>query len=342
MRLQCTYRKRMNKCFLLRVSLLLSLLCVCAHVYVELKGLCLTAAVRLQKQTLNRRHQKAITRAPLADVASTCCRPLKHHRRIRRWKIDLEPWAAETHDLQEEADRFLRYISTPQVSCERPASAPPVFDREEHGSWVLCLDHRFSLAERIASKHCRVYSLRLGVEDDGLERLLAGSGCEVHCFDPSIRGAHLQDAHMWLHRLSVDWRDPNPAVPAQRLHSGTKKLAAILNDFGHRQVDVLKVDLESAEWKILENLILEQVLDSIGLLLLELHLHWAGFEVGGDEPSVVRYWFSLLRELERAHFRLYHSYSDPTKPRLFLHRNLRNTSSSFVLGWVNTQFVPQG
>lgn len=107
-------------------------------------------------------------------------------------------------------------------------------------------------------------------------------------------------------------------------------------------MDVLKVDLESAEWKILENLILEQVLDSIGLLLLELHLHWAGFEVGGDEPSVVRYWFSLLRELERAHFRLYHSYSDPTKPRLFLHRNLRNTSSSFVLGWVNTQFVPQG
>ncbi|ROL50557.1 Methyltransferase-like protein 24 [Anabarilius grahami] len=149
----------MNKCFLLRASLLLSLLCVCAHVYVELKGLCLTAAVRLQKQTPNRRHQKAVTRAPLADAASTCCRPLKHHRRIPRWKIDLEPWAAETHDLQEEADRFLRYISTPQVSCERPASALPVFDREDHGSWVLCLDRRFSLAERIASKHCRVYSL---------------------------------------------------------------------------------------------------------------------------------------------------------------------------------------
>ncbi len=107
------------------------------------------------------------------------------------------------------------------------------------------------------------------------------------------------------------------------------------------QVDVLKVDLESAEWKILENLILEQVLDSVGLLLLELHLQWAGFEVGGDEPSVVRYWFSVLRELERAHFRLYHSYSDPSKPRLFLHRTLGNTSSSFTLGWVNTRFTPR-
>ncbi|XP_050993967.1 probable methyltransferase-like protein 24 [Labeo rohita] len=327
-------RKRMSACLLLRVCLLLSLLCVCAHVYMELEGL------RLQKQ---RPHQRTVTTATDAasDAGSTCCSAPKHHRRIPRWKIELEPWAAETRALQEEADRFLRYISTPQVSCEKPASAP-VFGAQHHGSWVLCLDRRFSLAQRIASKHCRVYSLRLGAEDEALERLLAGSGCEVHCFDPSIRRAHLQDAHMWIHRLSVDWRDPNPAVPIQRLHSGTKKLAAILNHFGHRQVDVLKVDLESAEWKILENLILEQVLDSVGLLLLELHLHWAGFEVGGDEPSVVRYWFSLLRELERAHFRLYHSYSDPRKPRLFLHRNFQNASSSFILGWVNTQFTPQG
>ncbi|XP_067274424.1 probable methyltransferase-like protein 24 [Pseudorasbora parva] len=327
----------MKKCFLLRASLLLSLLCVCARVLVEL----VAPGVRLQKPAPDPTHQRAIATATgdPADTRSTCCRPLKHHRRMTRWKIDLEPWAAETRGLQEEAHRFLRYISTPQVSCEGAASAPAMFDREDHGSWVLCLDRRFSLAQRISTKHCRVYSLRLGAQDDGLERLLAGSGCEVHCFDPSIRGAHLQDAHMWLHRLSVDWRDPNPNL---RNHSGAKKLGAILSAFGHTQVDVLKVDLESAEWKVLENLVLDQVLDSIGLLLLELHLHWAGFEVGGDEPTVVRYWFSLLRELERAHFRLYHSYSDPNKPRLVLHRNLQNASSSFILGWVNTHFVPLG
>ncbi|XP_051511604.1 probable methyltransferase-like protein 24 [Myxocyprinus asiaticus] len=334
----------MNKCLLLRLCVLLSLLCVYAYVYMEFNGFWLKVwrkrPIRPQKQQL---HHMAVPTATdvLADVGSTCCPRVKHQRRIPRWKIDLEPWATETHSLEEEANRFLKYITTPKVSCKSPLSGPPVFDREHHGSWVLCLDGRFSLIQRIISKHCRVYSLRLGLEDDHLERVLAGSGCEVHCFDPSIRAAHLQDSHMWLHRLSVDWRDPNPAVPAQRLHSNTKKLATILNDFGHRQVDVLKVDMESAEWKILENLILEEVLDSIGLLLLEVHLHWAGFEVGGDEPSVVRYWFSLLRELERAHFRLYHSYSDPTKTRLFLHKNLQNASSSYILGWVNTQFSPQ-
>lgn len=82
---------------------------------------------------------------------------------------------------------------------------------------------------------CRVGS-RLGVGDWTLERFLARSGCEVHCFDPSLKQPHLQEAGMWLHRLSVDWRDPNPAAVAQRQHANNKKLATILNDFGHREV----------------------------------------------------------------------------------------------------------
>lgn len=105
-------------------------------------------------------------------------------------------------------------------------------------------------------------------------------------------------------------------------------------------MDILKVDMESAEWKILENLILEGVLSSVGQLLLEVHLHWAGFEVGGEEPDVVRYWFSLLKEVELAHFSLFHSWSDPDKPRLFLHKNLWNASSVYRLSWVNTRWKP--
>lgn len=77
---------------------------------------------------------------------------------------------------------------------------------------------------------------RLGGDDKQLEKMLAKVGCEVHCFDPSIREAHLQDSHMWLHRLSIDWRDPNPAIMTQIQHSSTKKLSAVLNHYGHRQV----------------------------------------------------------------------------------------------------------
>ncbi|XP_061099669.1 probable methyltransferase-like protein 24 [Conger conger] len=99
--------------------------------------------------------------------------------------------------------------------------------------------------------------------------------------------------------------------------------------------------MESAEWKILENLVLEDVLGEIGQLLLQVHLHWPGFEVGGDDSTVVRYWYSLLRELQRHHFLLFYSHCDVTKPRLFLHKNLFNASSTYTLGWVNTQWKPQ-
>ncbi|XP_076001969.1 putative methyltransferase-like protein 24 [Genypterus blacodes] len=254
------------------------------------------------------------------------------------WRIDLQPKAGGG-SLEDEARRFLDYITTPQVSCVSVAGEEAAQQGPE-GAWAVCLDPKFSLSHRIHNKHCRVYSFGLGVDDRSLERSLAWEGCEVHCFDPSLKQPHMQQEEMWLHRLSVDWRDPNPAAMAQHQHATTKKLGTIMNDFGHRQVDVLKADMESAEWKILENLILEGVLDSVGQMLLEIHLHWAGFEVGGDDPSVVRYWFSLLKELERAHFRLFRVRSDPSKPRLFLHKNVLNASSAYTLGWVNTQWKP--
>ncbi|XP_071374978.1 probable methyltransferase-like protein 24, partial [Centroberyx affinis] len=168
------------------------------------------------------------------DPSPACCPPPRLHRKSPRWQIRLEPWASESRSLEDEARRFLGYITTPQVSCATLAGEDA--DQEEpKGPWAVCLDPKYSLTHRIHSKHCRVYSLGLGVDDRSLERSLASAGCEVHCFDPSLKQPHLQQAEMWLHRLSVDWRDPNPAIVAQRQHANTKKLATILNDFGHRQ-----------------------------------------------------------------------------------------------------------
>ena len=45
---------------------------------------------------------------------------------IHRWHIDLEPWAGESHSLEEEATRFLNYITTPQVS-HRPVNSHWLF-----------------------------------------------------------------------------------------------------------------------------------------------------------------------------------------------------------------------
>ncbi|NXH17094.1 MET24 protein, partial [Bucco capensis] len=272
-----------------------------------------------------------------------CCplhSPGSRRRKTVRWHIELQPWASPTPSLDYEALRFLKYISTSQISCEHMnVSSLRGYSGSTQKPWWICLDERFSLIHRMRSQQCRLYSLGLGNDDNQFEISMANSGCEVHRFDPSIKAAHVQEGrHLWYHRLSIDWRDPNPARAAQRLHSNTKKLGTILNEFGHQKIDVLKADVESAEWKILENLLLEDVVEQIGQLVFEVHVHWAGFEVSGNESSVVRYWYSLLRELELRDFRLFHTYKDLAKPQLFLKKEAFNASSCYTLSWVNTRW----
>uniref|UniRef100_A0A4X1V9V3 Methyltransferase like 24 n=1 Tax=Sus scrofa TaxID=9823 RepID=A0A4X1V9V3_PIG len=210
-----------------------------------------------------------------------CCAPHGSPRRKGpRWHIDLQPWAGPARSLDEEALRFLRYISTIQIACDHMSTDSLATDSSPTKKpWSVCLDDRFGLAHQIHSKQCRLYSLGLGSDDTRFEVGMANDGCEVHRFDPSVKSAHvLENERLWYHRLSINWRDPHPAVAAQKPYSSTRKLRTILNEFGHHKIDILKADLESAEWKVLENLILEDVLEQIGQLIFEIHLHWPGFE----------------------------------------------------------------
>ena len=271
---------------------------------------------------------------------SCCAQGGLLRRKGSRWHIELQPWAGPSRSLDEEASRFLSYISTTQIACDYMGTDSLATDSSPAPKpWLVCLDDRFGLAHQIRSKRCRLYSLGLGSDDTHFEVSMANGGCEVHRFDPSVKSAHvLERQGLWHHRLSIDWRDPHPAVAAQKPHGNTRKLGSILNEFGHHKIDVLKADLESAEWKVLENLILEDVLEQIGQLVFEIHLHWPGFEVSGSESGVVRFWYSLLKELERKHFRLFHTYKDLTKPQLFLKKDLFNASSCYTLSWVNTKW----
>ncbi|KAF7253399.1 Methyltransferase-like protein 24 [Varanus komodoensis] len=60
-------------------------------------------------------------------------------------------------------------------------------------------------------------------------------------------------------------------------------------------IDILKADMESAEWKILENLILEDVVEQIGQLVFEIHVHWPGFEDSAPSLSTVQKWSSQFK-----------------------------------------------
>ncbi|KAM4770792.1 putative methyltransferase-like protein 24 [Rhinophrynus dorsalis] len=345
-------RLRWRTCSLRLIALCLAVL-LCTHLTAELMRRSPDGMlVRVQAEgresvvdELGKRAEEVPSKRQVIYVRRSSSKgTLVAHRREPkpvRWHIDLQPWASSSHSLSNEATRFLHYISTPQIVCShkgRNGLTDQSMDTSK--PWMVCLDDGFSLAHQIRTKQCRIYSLGLGEDDNIFEVNMANGGCEVHRFDPSITSAHVHEGErLWHHRLSIDWRDPNPAIATHKLHISTKKLGTILTEFGHRKIDVLKADMESAEWKILENLILEGVVEQIGQLVLEIHLHWPGFEVSGNDSSVVRYWYSLFKELERKDFKLFYTYKDLSKPQMFLRKELYNASSCYILSWVNTRWT---
>ncbi|XP_045067117.1 methyltransferase-like protein 24 [Coregonus clupeaformis] len=147
---------RQTRGLALRLCLLLTTLCVCVHVYLELgrrrgapSPLILGCPTQTSQVLPDKRARTQGAKDPMEpnvgaedravkrrvsyvrtlqndSVAgktggrhnpSTCCPPLRPKRKSPRWHIELEPWASDSHSLEEEARRFLHYITTPQVSC---------------------------------------------------------------------------------------------------------------------------------------------------------------------------------------------------------------------------------
>uniref|UniRef100_A0A8C2G6A4 Methyltransferase domain-containing protein n=1 Tax=Cyprinus carpio TaxID=7962 RepID=A0A8C2G6A4_CYPCA len=202
-------------------------------------------------------------------------------------------------------------------------------------SFKKSLSSHFQLQFQMSKIFCLFLSSLDGKDAAFLDTVLY-AGCEVHRFDPSGRGSR-EPASIKNHRAWLDWRNP-------RRHAGLvgnvqHRLLDIMDSLGHTMVDVLRMDLESAEWRILESWIKDGTLRRINQLILTIHMQWAGFEVGGAEEEVVRFWYSVLRALRISGLRLVHSAHGPG--HIVLRHKLADSHSSYTLSWIRTSEQPR-
>ncbi|MBN3290395.1 MET24 protein, partial [Polypterus senegalus] len=246
--------------------------------------------------------------------------------------IELQPWAGGQPSFKAEVDRFLAYITTPQVHCNKALTAGEVREKQVAAStWAICLEAWF--LPRVPPKPCVVYSFSMDQKDGLFVSRMAAEGCEVHHFDPSSPSAHSQqESHAHHHRTWLDWREQKPG----RRKNNPMKLKTIMQFLGHKKVEYVQADLESAEWKVLENVLLDGTISLIYQLILTVHLGWAGFEVAGAEEEVIRFWYSLLWKLQSVGFQLHHSFRG--SGQTVLRHSLTNASSTYTLCWVNTRW----
>jgi FkbM family methyltransferase len=157
-----------------------------------------------------------------------------------------------------------------------------------------------------------VYSFGIGEDASWDLGLICAKGCVIHGFDPTPKSLKWVENHvneprfvMYPHALadfdgSLDlWLPANPdhVSASIRQSSGTsdekitvpcEKLSSIIKRLGHERVDVLKMDIEGAEYAVLKNLCSEEgLLARIDVLLVEFH-HWMPAFSNNDTREAIR------------------------------------------------------
>ncbi|KAA8585922.1 methyltransferase-like protein 24 isoform X1 [Etheostoma spectabile] len=272
-----------------------------------------------------------------------------HSRQMGPTTLEVQPWATDKPSFAAELKRIITYITRPQLNCSRvlspgqaQASQPPA----DSPHWLLCAEDWLLPA---ADGLCVAYSFSMDGGDADFLKTVLGLGCEVHSFDPSnsnASGGHLGNSlannHgnggvVSQHKMWLEWRAPRKRKQKTRgnLGSVSQTLADIMAALGHHTVHFLYADLLSAEWRVFQNLIELGTLQSVHHLVATVHLQWAGFEVGGTNEEVLRYWFSVLLGFQASGLKLVHSFAG--EGHSVLKQTVANVHSSYTLSWANTR-----
>lgn len=155
----------------------------------------------------------------------------------------------------------------------------------EYGGWTVSLEGLQASSV--------VYSFGVGEDVSFDLELIAALGVDVHAFDPTpvavnwIASKELParfrfypvgiadydgtaifnspiNAEHASYTLVQDEGEPSHSVSAE-----VRRLSSIMADLQHQHIDLLKLDIEGAEYAVIENILNEQV--EIGQLLVEFH-----------------------------------------------------------------------
>ncbi len=178
-------------------------------------------------------------------------------------------------------------------------------------SWTVCPSH--------LPPTSTVYCLGVGEEISFDLELIQRFGVTVHAFDPTPRTiewikAQTLPAGFVFHPLGVAARDgtarflppPNPghishslierATPWPAIEVSVHRLTTLLRMLGHERIDLLKMDIEGAEYDVIRDLLDSGI--SVGQLLVEFHHRWREVEIECTKKTI--------RELNHAGYRIFH------------------------------------
>ena len=150
------------------------------------------------------------------------------------------------------------------------------FYGSRYGGWAI--------PEKLVNVNSVVYSFGIGEDASFDLALIADTGCKIHGFDPTPKsllwvednisnehfkmypwalGATDGQLELWLpknpHHVSASCR-PSSITSYESFVAPCKRIETVMKELGHEQVDLLKMDIEGAEYEVLKSMSMGDVL----------------------------------------------------------------------------------
>lgn len=223
------------------------------------------------------------------------------------------------------------YMDNIDVVCDRKLRMGRIGD----GGYEVCDDYKWRPVPP-----CIVYSM--GINDDfSFDDSVASSyGCNVFSFDPTMKkGAHQHSKLVSFYPLGIGgaagntgiWHADSSKIKPSQLHT--------LNDIRARLhhtekvIDVLKIDVEGAEWAALQNMIQERQLHNVRQLIVEFH------QFQFETKESLRPVFAILRSLWELGFRVFYTHKNPFTSRYSFRAMPIAATCCHEVSYVNVKFT---
>ncbi|MEI6646568.1 MAG: FkbM family methyltransferase [bacterium] len=177
-----------------------------------------------------------------------------------------------------------------QISCARELVGVGA------GAWTICPDY--------LNKESIVYSLGIGTDISFDLALIDRYKVNVFAFDPTPRslvwlknqtvpelfhlvewGVHNVDGFARFIQLVEDQYAISMSTNSDSAESfQVHRLKTIMEKFGHRQIDLLKINIEGGEYSVLEDLLGSQV--NVAQIVVEFHHRLPGHKLSQTEETV--------------------------------------------------------
>ena len=196
--------------------------------------------------------------------------------------------------------RFAKIMLGRELYLRTEKKVPTEKHGGEYGGWVICPSH--------VTEESIVYSLGVGTDVSFDLSIIEKYGMNVYAFDPTpqsiewVNSQNLPQEFKFYEYGVADYNGmatfypPNnpdyvshtilarPTNKERAIVVPVRTLQSVMRELGHKKIDILKMNIEGAEYAIIEDMIKDQI--NVIQLLLEFHHRFADIPLEQTKKSI--------------------------------------------------------